>query len=245
VSGVSRPTLWLVAALSALLGGVSLLLFFAVLLAGPFELLPLGLVTPAALLWDGGLCLVFFVQHSVMVRQTFRDRLARAVPARVQPALYSVASGIALLLLVGLWQRSEMGLLVVEGPARWALRAVFLGATLAFIWALRVLDSFDPFGLRALQARPEEDSFVIRGPYRWVRHPLYALFLVMLWSSPDLTADRLLFNVLFSGWLVLGTILEERDLVRRFGDPYRQYQRAVPMLIPWRRSAPFGNGGVR
>ena len=33
---------------------------------------------------------------------------------------------------------------------------------------------------------------VVRGPYRWVRHPLYLTTLLMIWSYPDLTADRLL-----------------------------------------------------
>ena len=74
----------------------------------------------------------------------------------------------------------------------------------------------------------------IRGPYRWVRHPLYSLFLVLLWVCPDITADRLLLNTLFTAWIVLGTVLEERDLARDLGDPYRAYQRQVPMLVPWK-----------
>jgi protein-S-isoprenylcysteine O-methyltransferase Ste14 len=34
--------------------------------------------------------------------------------------------------------------------------------------------------------------------------------------------------------VVVGTVWEERDLVAEFGDTYRDYQRRVPMLIPWR-----------
>jgi protein-S-isoprenylcysteine O-methyltransferase Ste14 len=56
--------------------------------------------------------------------------------------------------------------------------------------------------------------------------------LVLIWASPELTADRLLFNVLWTAWIVVGTILEETDLVADFGDVYRDYQRKVPMLIP-------------
>jgi methanethiol S-methyltransferase len=51
------------------------------------------------------------------------------------------------------------------------------------------------------------------------------------------TADRLLFNVLWTGWIWIGAILEERDLVREFGDVYQRYQKAVPMLVPWRGPA--------
>ncbi len=77
-------------------------------------------------------------------------------------------------------------------------------------------------------------SFVVKGPYRWVRHPLYLFMILMIWACPDLTADRLLFNGLWTVWIVIGSILEERDLMLEFGDVYREYQQRVPMFIPRR-----------
>jgi protein-S-isoprenylcysteine O-methyltransferase Ste14 len=234
--------------LSAVLGGVSLLAFGLVLALGPFELFPLGLSVPAALAWDSGLCLVFFVQHSGMIRRSFRERLARVLPGPYHGAVYSIAAGIALLLLVGLWQRTPV-LLAAEGLPRWGLRGVFVLAGFAFLWGVRSLGSFDTFGLEPIRAhlrgtRPRTLPLAIRGPYLWVRHPLYSLFLVFLWTSPDLTADRLLFNVLFTGWIVLGTVLEERDLVGELGDSYRAYQNRVPMLVPWKRPGPSLKGAT-
>ena len=75
---------------------------------------------------------------------------------------------------------------------------------------------------------------VVKGAYRWVRHPLYLAVLLMIWSYPVLTVDRLLFNMLWTLWIVTGTVLEERDLVAGFGDEYRDYERNVPMLLPTR-----------
>jgi len=45
----------------------------------------------------------------------------------------------------------------------------------------------------------------------------------------------LLFSVLFTAWIIVGTVLEERDLVADYGEVYQYYQRAVPMLVPYRR----------
>ncbi len=58
--------------------------------------------------------------------------------------------------------------------------------------------------------------------------------LVIFWSAPDVGLDRLLFNILWTLWVILGTFLEEKDLVADFGEKYSQYQREVPMLFPWR-----------
>jgi protein-S-isoprenylcysteine O-methyltransferase Ste14 len=235
--------------LSALLGGVSLLGFGLFLALGPLEIVPLNLDLTTALAWDGVLCLAFFVQHSVMLRRPFRARVGRVLESHYQPALYSIASGTFLLLLLVLWQRTPLMLLSVEGAPRWILRGLFLATGPAFLWSIRALGGFDTFGLEPIRAHlrgtePRTMPLAIRGPYRWVRHPLYSLFIVMIWTFPDLTADRLLFNVLFTAWIVLGSALEERDLAREFGDPYRTYQSQVPMLLPWRRPAGSAKGGA-
>jgi protein-S-isoprenylcysteine O-methyltransferase Ste14 len=106
-------------------------------------------------------------------------------------------------------------------------------------WGVKALKSFDPYGLTPirdnLQDRPHKpQKFSIHGPYLWVRHPLYFFVLVLVWACPDLTLDRLIFNILWSVWIIVGTFLEEKDLVLEFGDDYRKYQRRVPMLIPWK-----------
>jgi protein-S-isoprenylcysteine O-methyltransferase Ste14 len=244
----STPIAHVILVLSAVLGGVSLLGFGLVLALGPFELVPLGLGSSAALVWDAGLCLVFFVQHSGMIRRSFRERLGRLLPARYHAAVYSIASGAALLPLIVLWQRTPVWL-TLDGPLRGALRGAFVLAGLGFLWAVRSLGSFDTFGLAPIRAHlrgvePRTLPLAIRGPYRWVRHPLYSLFLVLLWACPDVTAGRLLFNALFTAWLVVGTHLEERDLVRQFGEFYREYQRQVPMLVPWKRPDRSSNGAT-
>jgi methanethiol S-methyltransferase len=228
--------------LTRAVGGASLLLFLAFLVTSRGALLELRLSAPAALLWDGALSLAFFLQHSLMVRAPVRARLARLVPAHALGALYSIASGLVLAAVVLLWQRVEPRLLAVDGPARLAGHGVAALALLAFAWAVASLRRFDPFGARAIEehlhgatARPPTLS--VHGPYRWVRHPLYLFTLVIVWSRPDLTVDRLLLDVLWTAWILVGTVLEERDLAAELGDAYRAYQRRVPMILPWRRPA--------
>lgn len=220
--------------LSAFCGGGSILL----LVAGRLELVPMGLGETGTLGWDALLSVAFFLQHSVMVRRPVKERLARAVPERYVGALYSIASGVVLTLVLVLWQRSPGVLLVVEGPFRWALHALAALAAAGFVWGVLSLPGFDPLGLGPIRAhrsgRPSRASpFMVRGAYRWVRHPLYGSIIVLFWADPVVTADHLLFAALWTAWIIVGTVLEERDLVAEFGSPYADYQRKVPMLIPW------------
>jgi methanethiol S-methyltransferase len=243
------------AVVAVTLGGGSLVLF-AVLPPGSWSVLRLRGPQSVGLSWDAGLSLVFFLQHSVMVRPQFESRLARLVPAPFHRAVYAAVSGLALTAVVILWQPSPVEIYRLRGTARLVALAGSVTAVMVFAWALHAMRAFDFFGLAPLRAAwrgrlVARRALVARGPYRWVRHPLYSAIILIVWSAPDVTADRMLFNLLWTAWIVVGARLEERDLVREHPE-YREYQRAVPMLIPGRRpraAAPdtdsFGGGPGR
>jgi protein-S-isoprenylcysteine O-methyltransferase Ste14 len=221
-------------------GGGSLLAFGIFLYRGPMHVVDLVRTDAGALVVDTLLSIGFFVLHSGMVRRSVRERLSAVVPRHVYGAVYSIVSGFALIVVIVLWQPTQAVIVIIENPFRPILRGCFVAAVLSFVWGVRALRHFDGFGVRPIRARlrgepVRELPLSIRGPYRLVRHPLYTMVLVMIWSSPDVTLDRMLFNVTWTVWIVLGTILEERDLIEQFGQDYLRYRETVPMLIPWRK----------
>ncbi len=83
-------------------------------------------------------------------------------------------------------------------------------AIAGFIWGVRSLQVFDTFGRLPLQARLRgqtlpDSELIVRGAYQWVRHPLMFFMFVLMWSNPEVSADRMLFNVLWTIWLVIGS----------------------------------------
>jgi protein-S-isoprenylcysteine O-methyltransferase Ste14 len=230
---------WVVLGFAAGLGGASLVAFGIFLYAGPFGLVAFDLGLRGTLALDAGLSMLFFVQHSWMVRRSFKHWLARMLPKHYLDAIYAIASGIALLAVVLLWQDTRQIIWQATNGQWWAARMIFLLALAVGIWGVSSLKGFDSFGLRRVRrrfrAKPASPPvLVVQGAYRWVRHPLYLVVLLMIWSSPLLTIDRLLFNMLWTIWIIIGAVLEERDLSAEFGDDYREYQRSVPMLLPTR-----------
>jgi protein-S-isoprenylcysteine O-methyltransferase Ste14 len=182
----------------------------------------------------------------VLVRRPVRARLAVIVPPRYDGACYAITSGIALALVVLLLQPAAQPLVVLEGLPRLAVTAASLLAVAGFAWGVHALRTFDLLGLRPIRAhlrgdcgrssetKPLVNALVVRGPYRWVRHPLYTCVIVLLWANPVTSLDRLALAAVWTTWIVVGALLEERDLIADFGDTYRQYRAQVPILIPWR-----------
>jgi protein-S-isoprenylcysteine O-methyltransferase Ste14 len=225
------------------------LLSYAVALAGTglfgVWVLRLGLAGPGpastcAAPWPGlidlGLLVLFGVQHSGMARERFKRWLWPS-GARLERSVYAAASGLLLALLVLCWQ--PLGEVVF-----WRLPAPFVLLSLAGGLGLFLINTrFDHLGLfgvrQAWSSRPQEsEELLVLGPYRYLRHPLMACLLLFLWGQPVLSLDLLLLDAGLSVYILIGLMLEERDLAKRFPAAYADYRRRVPALVPYRWPVP-------
>jgi protein-S-isoprenylcysteine O-methyltransferase Ste14 len=238
-SGKSRVMTMMFIRVLVAAGWASGIMFMIFLFTGSFTLIPLRFSLSDALVMDGILSVLFFLQHSIFVRRGFKQWLGNFMPERYLNAFYGLTSGIALMLVLIFWQKTSPVITEAEGMFHWILRGLFFLSLYGFYLGVRALGSFDALGVKPLilyekgrEERPQQ--IIIKGPYRWVRHPLYLFMIVLIWSCPALTYDRLLFNILWTIWIVIGTYLEDRDLHRTFGRSYREYSARVPMLVPYR-----------
>ncbi len=193
-----------------------------------------------ALLINACLLGLFAVQHSLMARQWFKRAWTRIVPEPVERSTYVLFSSLALLLLF--WQWQPMGGLIWDVENQVGRLLIF--GLYFFGWALLLLctiliDHFDLFGLRQVWLYLRGREYVpvnFRTPwlYRQVRHPLYLSWLIIFWATPRMTAAHLVFALATTAYIFIAIQLEERDLIRSFGDDYRRYREQTPMILPLR-----------
>jgi protein-S-isoprenylcysteine O-methyltransferase Ste14 len=125
---------------------------------------------------------------------------------------------------VGLW---EAGALFSPSPA---VIGIQLLAVTLMIWA-RVT-----FGQRSFHfaANPTAGGLVTTGPYRYIRHPIYAAATLFGWAGaaahPSLLSAGLAL-LLLAGALVR-LVCEERLVIERYPE-YRDYARKTKRLLPF------------
>jgi len=191
-----------------------------------------------ALIIDAVLLSLFAVQHSVMARQWFKRAWTKFVPSTVERSTYVLLASLVLLLLF--WQWQPMGPVVweVTNPtARMLLVGLFWMGWGGVLFSTYLVDHFSLFGLRQvynhLKGR-DEAAIPFKSPalYKMVRHPLYLGFIVGFWSTPRMTFGHLFFAIMTTAYILVAIQFEERDLIRSYGDVYRDYRKRVSMLIP-------------
>jgi len=224
----------------AALAGLSAWAGFVLLLG--LDLLPTRAALPEPWPWvvDLAWLVIFAVQHSGMARTSFKNRWTRWLPPRLERSVYAALSGLLLLGLTLTWQPLD-GAAIWRGPT-W-LVAVPLTAGLCLTLVNLRFDHLGLFGVRQAWDNSDEPSperLWVLGVYRYIRHPLMACMLVFLWAQPVMAPTLAVLAGGLTLYIGIGIVLEERDLLRRFGPAYAEYRRQVPALVPWRRPASPG-----
>lgn len=109
--------------------------------------------------------------------------------------------------------------------------AMYVFSTVLRNAAIRALGRFWSLQIEIRQ----EHQLVREGVYRYVRHPVYAAIVLEMLSIP--LVAQAWWTLLFAAFTHVPLLMfrlsrEEKALVDKFGDAYRQYQREVGALWP-------------
>jgi protein-S-isoprenylcysteine O-methyltransferase Ste14 len=189
-----------------------------------------------ALAWVG-----FGLGHSVLAIPAVAARLRLGAYTRLTYNAFATVHLLAVL-AAGRWLLPDAA--VFDRPG-WLVAAQAIAALLGvavFLWGLSGYDLGRFAGTAQIRAHraglalPADEPLRIAGANRWVRHPLYAGALLMLWGT---VADErgLATAVWASLYLLAGMRHEEATLEALYGDAYRDYKTKVPALLPWRGRA--------
>lgn len=182
---------------------------------------------------------LFGIQHSVMARNGFKQKWAKAIPLAVERSTYVLFTSIVLIVLYYFWQPVTMPI--------WNLHDSVIGDVFFILslagWGMVLISTFlinhfDLFGLRQpyLYSKTNEvEKLTFRTPgfYKMVRHPIYLGFLIAFWFAPFMTVGHFVFSMGMTIYIFIGIYHEEKDLIKAFGEKYHNYRLAVPKILPF------------
>ncbi len=186
------------------------------------------------------LWLLFFSLHSILasesVKRFVEERVSNSF--RFYRFVYNLISMIIFSAIVYLLSDfSNHHILFSVHPILKYLAWILLFSGIVILtWALYSYKMLDFTGINQLFGREEiHGKLITSGLNSIVRHPIYfAIILLVIGLSILYPTDLILLTSLFCiVYLYIGTTLEERKLIKIFGDEYKAYQKKVNMFIPF------------
>ncbi len=193
-----------------------------------------------AVLWIG-----WCTMHSLLIDATVTGFIKTRLPEvdRYYRLLYN---GLSLMTLfpLAVYTRGLGGQVVFawQGWCGLLLRAIFFAIALLLFFSGAKRYNLEIF-LGINQLRRGNASLLLStavefpasGVFALTRHPWYFGSFIAIWTVFAVYPYPVFMaSIILSAYLVVGTFLEERKIVREYGDSYRRYQQQVSMLFPWK-----------
>jgi len=183
---------------------------------------------------------VFAIQHSIMARPAFKKGFIKIISPAMERSTFVLLSSLALLLIYWKWQpvttiiwqaENEMTINILTG-------IFFLGWLIVFLSTF-MINHFELFGLKQIfdnlkDKQTQNPKFQTNYFYKIVRHPIMLGFIIGFWASPTMTTGHLIFAAITTVYILIAVkYLEEKDLRDFIGKEYEEYQKKVPMIVPF------------
>jgi protein-S-isoprenylcysteine O-methyltransferase Ste14 len=191
------------------------------------------------------LWIAYCALHSYLISIGFTNLMIRLLKNyyAFYRIFYVLISLILLVPLINFTAKSDTRIIIAyDYPFSIVRYILIMGALFMFFWAFFFnYDFLSFFGVRQMlnfrKGKGKNTSEEIRrnGLLGIIRHPMYFALILYLWCQTFRVMDVVI-NIVLTIYVIIGTKLEEKKLVREFGDTYIKYQQEVPMLIPFTKA---------
>lgn len=189
-------------------------------------------------------CALHSALISLTVTRFLQDRLGNSY--RFYRLFYNILAILTIIPLY-LFTQTNVGQVVFSWQGGWRVIQIGIlsGALLLFVLGALKYDLKTFLGITQIKADTSDAKHAnhtimstsgtldASGVLGFSRHPWYLAALMLIWSwQKDIHLARFWVNCVLSGYLIVGTLLEERKLRLELGQSYRDYSEEVSMLLP-------------
>ncbi len=188
---------------------------------------------------DAGLVGLFGLHHSITARTSFKRWWTKIIPAPIERATYLMMTSVMTVVLVFFWQPIPITIWQVQ--SEWGagiMYAAYLAVWMMMSAATFHFGHFGFFGLAQAwqnfrQSPPKPSGMTAKYLYALIRHPISLGWMLAPLVTPHLTVGHVVFAASTFVYIMVATPFEEADLIDALGDPYVDYRKRVPALIPF------------
>lgn len=177
---------------------------------------------------------------SLKVKEFIKQQFGNAIA--FYRLIYNIFSLVSLYLIWEYAPHPSLKIYKLNPPFDYLVLIPQLISLIGIIWCFKYICFKEFLGLSQIERflnkeysendLDEKMTFRIEGPYKYSRHPIYFFSIAFLVFRAEMDLFYLTMFTTFIIYFYIGSVYEEKKLIRIFGKVYEDYQKEVPRIFP-------------
>ncbi len=188
---------------------------------------------------------LFSYSHTWLASNKIKKKIVENVGNKIAyyRIFYNLSSLIFFLLFYFLSPKPDVIVYDLHYPYDIITFALQVLAIIGLLWSIKEVNLMEFIGISQIvrytqneydnNDLDEKQILNIKGPFKYVRHPVYLFSIIFIGSRPTMTLFYFVMFICIVIYFYIGSFYEEKKLIEKFGNDYKKYQTRVPRLIPF------------
>lgn len=189
---------------------------------------------------------LFGIMHSILASNKIKQKIVEGAGNKIAyyRLFYNFISLITFFIIYEISPKPDVIIYDLQYPWDIIILIPQVLSLIGLIWAVRPIDLKEFLGVNQIRRYmkneyninelDEHSELIIKGAYKYSRHPIYFFSILFLGFRPVMDVFYLTFFSCLIVYFIVGSIYEEKKLVEKFGAEYVEYQNRVPALVPYK-----------
>lgn len=190
------------------------------------------------------LFLLFGITHTITASNEVKKKLVEKIGDKIAfyRIFYNFASIIFFIAIYEVSPKPDKVIYDLIFPYDIVMFVIQILCVFGLLWTLKYINGKEFLGISQIQRYlngtydttelDEHKTLVIKGPYKFSRHPVYLFSILFLLARPTMDIFYAVFLSCIIIYFYIGSIYEERKLVEQFGETYVNYRKNVSRIFP-------------
>lgn len=172
----------------------------------------------------------FSVPHSLLLKSKIKTKILNYIPKALYSTIYSLHSCLAIVLMDHYWVDFNQTFYQITGNYKLIFNTLYVLSWLFMSWAMLSNGLFRQSGIEEWfhtlrNKKIKYSPLAQKGAYRVCRHPIYAAFIAMIWTTPNMSYDHLFLTLGWTFYIIWGAGQKEKRLMKNHN--YKSYAKNV------------------
>lgn len=189
---------------------------------------------------------LFGLSHTILASNKVKQKIIEQASGQIAyyRLFYNVISLLIFFVIYQIAPRPDIIVYDLHYPFDLVMVGIQILALFGLLWSVKGIDGKEFAGISQIKRywKGEYDTndldgkneLRVEGASKYTRHPIYFFSIIFLGFRSTMDLFYLIMFLCIAAYFYIGSIYEERKLVERFGEAYRNYQSTVPRIIPIR-----------